>query len=65
MFSCSALLNSVFGTNEIGQGRDSSGTDSLHAASAGGHESTHHAPHPEPVDEHLGVCPHSNHVDSL
>ncbi|CAF9909341.1 MAG: hypothetical protein ALECFALPRED_005523 [Alectoria fallacina] len=40
--------------NEPVGGRDSSGTDSVHAASAGGHEPTHHAPHPEPHNESLG-----------
>lgn len=37
------------------QGPESSGTDSPEAAEAGGHEPTHHAPHPHPVDEHFGV----------
>lgn len=37
------------------QGSDSSGTDSLHAASAGGHEPTDHPPHPESKNEELGV----------
>lgn len=40
--------------NEPIGGGDSSGTDSIHAASAGGHEPTHHAPHPEPHNENLG-----------
>ncbi|KAL2058577.1 hypothetical protein ABVK25_001305 [Lepraria finkii] len=35
-------------------GGDSSGTPSVHAASAGGHGSGHYANHPEPVEEHLG-----------
>ena len=37
------------------KGGDSSGTDSVHAASAGGYEPTHHAPHPESHNESLGV----------
>ncbi len=37
------------------QGGDSSGTDSVHASSAGHYDPTHHAHHPEPVNEELGV----------
>ncbi|MCJ1449789.1 hypothetical protein MMC28_000117 [Mycoblastus sanguinarius] len=40
-------------TDPIGEG-DSSGTSSTHAASAGGHEPTHHSSHPEPANETLG-----------
>ena len=49
--------------DEAPKGGYSSGTDSHRAASAGGHEPTHNARHPEPHNESLGVRHPSTRLD--
>jgi hypothetical protein len=49
-------LEAVSDADKMIKGHESSGTPSAHAASAGQHGPGHSANHPEPVEEHFGVC---------